>query len=111
MEDRLGQNLRRLRQERGLTQERLSELSGVAQPTISGIESGGRGWRGETVVSLALALGIDLEDLFLCQETRERLSSTDLVAGLEAEDIDTIRRLADSLRERSISRQRGRTSA
>lgn len=110
MKERLGRNLLRFRKERGLTQDRLCELSGVAQPTISGIEHGGRGWHGETAIALALGLGVDIEELFLRQETRDLLGSSNLLAGLDEDDIDTIRRLADSLRERHRSRQRGRSS-
>lgn len=60
----LGRRIRRLREEQGLTQTRLAELSGLAQSAIAMIESGARA--NPTVVSLrhiAGALGISLPEL------------------------------------------------
>lgn len=54
----VGRNVLRIRQEKGLTQERLAELSGHSQQYISGLE---RGRRNPTVVSIyeiAQALGV-----------------------------------------------------
>lgn len=54
----VGRNVRRIRLEKGLTQERFAELSGFTQQYLSGLE---RGRRNPTVVSLfelATALGV-----------------------------------------------------
>ena len=54
----VGRNVKRVRQEKGLTQEQLAELSGFSQQYISGLE---QGQRNPTVVSLyelATALGV-----------------------------------------------------
>jgi len=59
----VGQNVRRIRQKRGLTQEQFAEVSGFAQQYISDLE---RGRRNPTVVSLyelATALGVTPVDL------------------------------------------------
>ena len=59
----VGRNVVRIRQEKGLTQERLAELSGHSQQYISGLE---RGRRNPTVVSvyeIAQALGVTHLDL------------------------------------------------
>lgn len=58
-------NLREARQDRKLTQERLAELSGVDQTTISNLEVGriqSPAW--ETVCRLARVLDIPPEELF-----------------------------------------------
>jgi len=57
--------LKDARIERGYTQERLAEMSGVDQTTISAIEVGkNRNPSWETVVRLARALMVAPEDLF-----------------------------------------------
>ena len=59
----VGRNVRRIRLEKGLTQEELAERAGVSQFYISLLETGGRN---PTVVSLwelAQALGVSHVDL------------------------------------------------
>ncbi|QGM99892.1 helix-turn-helix transcriptional regulator (plasmid) [Methylocystis parvus] len=55
----VGRNVRRIRLEKGLTQEEFAEKSGFTQQYLSGLE---RGTRNPTIVSLyeiALALGVE----------------------------------------------------
>ena len=61
---RLGEGLRRLRRERGLTQRELADLAGVTPAAISQAESGRRGLSLETLVPMCESLGIGLDDLF-----------------------------------------------
>ena len=59
----VGRNLKRIRVERGLTQEELTERSGFSQQYISDME---RGRRNPTIVSLwelAQAIGVTPVDL------------------------------------------------
>ena len=59
----VGRNVKRVRQEKGLTQEQLAELSGFSQQYISGLE---QGQRNPTIVSLyelATALGVSHVEL------------------------------------------------
>jgi transcriptional regulator with XRE-family HTH domain len=59
----VGRNVKRIRQEKGLTQEQLADLSGFSQQYISGLE---QGRRNPTVVShyeLATALGVSHMEL------------------------------------------------
>lgn len=51
-------DLRKLRAERGLTQEELARLSGVSRPAIHRIENGQQAPRRGTVKKLAQALGV-----------------------------------------------------
>jgi len=55
----VGRNFARLRQERGLTQEQVEELSGFSQQYLSGLERGRRNPTIITLYELAQALGVD----------------------------------------------------
>ncbi|MDT0684035.1 MULTISPECIES: helix-turn-helix domain-containing protein [Roseobacteraceae] len=59
----VGRNFARLRQERGLTQEQVEELSGFSQQYLSGLERGRRNPTIITLYELAQALGVDHLDL------------------------------------------------
>jgi transcriptional regulator with XRE-family HTH domain len=54
----VGQNFKRIRLKRGLTQEQFAELSGFNQQYLSGLEQGRRNPTVETVYELAKALGV-----------------------------------------------------
>ena len=55
----VGENVKRVRQARGLTQEQLADLSGFSQQYISGLEQGRRNPTIVTIYELAGALGVD----------------------------------------------------
>ncbi len=59
-----GLRLMQLRKERKMSQETLSELSGLNRPYISGIEQGKRNVSLEVIESLAKALEIQIKDFF-----------------------------------------------
>jgi transcriptional regulator with XRE-family HTH domain len=64
----VGQNLRRIRDSKKLTQEQLAEISGFSQQYLSGLE---RGRRNPTVVTLyELALALDVSYLDLLRPAR-----------------------------------------
>jgi transcriptional regulator with XRE-family HTH domain len=54
----VGRNVKRIRQEKGLTQEQLAELSGFSQQYISGLEQGRRNPTVVSLYELATALGV-----------------------------------------------------
>ena len=56
--DYIGPVLRQLRMEKGLTQDQLSEMVGVASPFISMLESGHKYPNLEMIFKLAGALGV-----------------------------------------------------
>jgi len=59
----VGRNVRRIRLEKGLTQEKFAEQSGFTQQYMSGLE---RGRRNPTIVSLyEIALALEVEHLAL----------------------------------------------
>jgi transcriptional regulator with XRE-family HTH domain len=58
-----GMRLRKLRKELALSQQDLERTSGVAQHTISALESGKRGARPSTIRKLAASLGVEPREL------------------------------------------------
>jgi len=56
---KFGENLRRLREERGISQEQLANAAGLHRTHISLIERDRRSVRLETLERLAIALGIE----------------------------------------------------
>jgi len=54
----VGDNVCRIRKEKGLTQEQLSELSGLSQQYISDLERGKRNPTIVTIYELAMALKV-----------------------------------------------------
>ena len=55
----VGDNVRRIRLRKGLTQEQFAELSGFSQQYISGLEQGERNPTVVTLYELANALGMN----------------------------------------------------
>lgn len=60
---RLGEGLKRVRAERGLTQAQMAELAHVTPAAVSQAETGRRGFSLDTLVALVDALGLGLDDL------------------------------------------------
>ena len=54
----VGDNVKRIRQRKGLTQEEFAEISGYSQQYLSGLEKGKRNPTVITVFELATALGV-----------------------------------------------------
>ena len=59
----VGRNIRRLRKERGLTQEQLADQAGMAMRYLSGVERGEENPTLRFLAKLADALGVPLADL------------------------------------------------
>ncbi len=59
----VGDNVRRIRQKKGLTQEQFAEISGFSQQYLSGLERGRRNPTIVTIYELAQALGVSHIDL------------------------------------------------
>jgi len=57
-------NVRRLRKERGLTQERLAEQAGLHMTDIARIETQGRDPGVKVIVRIARGLGVPTAELF-----------------------------------------------
>lgn len=80
---RTGENVRRYRLEKKLTQEALAELVDVNASAITRIESGERGVSVPTLIALAKALGVSC-DALLCKEdapSRHRANIHSVLSG------------------------------
>lgn len=70
--DRIGGNVRKIRMEKGLTQERLAEETELSLTAIQKVETGQSGSRLETLIRIAVALGVSLNILVDVSENEER---------------------------------------
>lgn len=59
-----GERIRTLRQNRGLSQERLAELAGVHRTYLSSLERGERNVSLDNIYAIAEALGVSPAELF-----------------------------------------------
>lgn len=59
----VGGNLKRIREDRGLTQQQLADLVAVSKPMICRVERGTKNLTVQLATQLAEALGCDLDDL------------------------------------------------
>ncbi len=60
----ISKNIKKLRKEKGLSQDRLSKMADIAHPTIIKIESGAiQSPTVETAQKIARALGVSIDDL------------------------------------------------
>ncbi len=60
---RIGSSIRRNRQEKGLTQEKLAEAAGLSLKMVQKLEGGREGFRMETVIRAARALDVSIGSL------------------------------------------------
>jgi transcriptional regulator with XRE-family HTH domain len=71
----VGQNVRRIRLEKRLTQEQFCDLSGFSQQYVSGLETGRRNPTIVTIYELAKALGVSHLDLLQPPLQRQKRGS------------------------------------
>lgn len=61
-------NIKTLRLKKNMTQEKLSEISGVSRAIIAALESGARtNTSTDTLYKIAQALDVDISDIFLSE--------------------------------------------
>ncbi|CDA90549.1 prophage LambdaSa1 transcriptional regulator Cro/CI family [Firmicutes bacterium CAG:238] len=59
-------NIKEIREKKGMTQEKLSQISGVSRAIIAGLESGARAnTQTDTLLKIAKALEVEVSDIFL----------------------------------------------
>jgi len=95
-----GQHVRALRRARGVTQDRLAELSKLSADTIRRLEHGAFSPSLETLNKLCGGLGISLTtlfDSFELNDGRERKLLVDLVASRSVREVEMITRVVRTL--------------
>lgn len=70
--DKIGENVRKIRMEKGLTQERLAEEAELSLTSVQKMETGQSGARLETLIRIALVLGASLDILTGITEKDEK---------------------------------------
>ena len=71
---RIGSNIRRLRREKQMTQERLAEASGLSLKMIQKLEVGQERFRMETFIRIAITLDVSLDVLADMRKVDKRLT-------------------------------------
>lgn len=85
----LGKRIKELRTERKLTQEKLSEMVGFGQRTLSKLERGKTFITAEHLAKLLTALDIGIEDLFNFGYLQEKeIIKKELVDAIQNEKVD-----------------------
>ena len=77
----LAANLRRLREERGLSQHRMAKLAGVPRPTWASLESGSANPTLQVLTRVAGALQVSIEELIGAPRTACRLFRANEISG------------------------------
>ena len=78
----LGKKIKRIRQNRGLTQEQLAEIVDISQRTLSGIETGENFVTAETLDKILAALNTTSDELFAVEHLK---SSSDLIKEISSD--------------------------
>ena len=83
----VGQNIRRIRQERSLTQEELALMSGLSQGYVNQLESGKRKFTQKTLTVIADALSLQLSIFFTEEEEPKVKEQTEYVKRPAAREV------------------------
>jgi transcriptional regulator with XRE-family HTH domain len=104
--------LRKTRKPKPLSQEKLAELAGVHHTYIGAIERGEKNVTLETLLRVAQALGVSIEDLLPLPNTSGQERIAEIGALLEKSDPEFVEIIADFLRRvdewRGLRRRRSR---
>ena len=79
----LGKNIQKFRKQRKMTQERLSELVGIDPKNISRIENGNNYPSPENLSAIALALNIEIYELFIFNEISYEFMRDEIYKSLD----------------------------
>ena len=85
----VGNNVKQLRQRRGLSQEGLAEKASVSRSTIQAVEKG-KNIELEHILNIAVALNINPANLFLTEEERHEVTYQ---AKLFWDEINALRKI------------------
>lgn len=93
----LGNNVRQLREARGLTQQQMSKMAGVPRPTWANLESGGANPTLAVVVKVANALQTSVEELIGPPRTSARFYTASSLPVRKRGDVMVRKLLPESI--------------
>jgi transcriptional regulator with XRE-family HTH domain len=96
----VGDRIRQLRKEQGLSQEKLGDKSDLHYTHIGSIERGEKNWSIDTLIKVAKGLNIEVADLFNfpIPPTQAKKIKKSLAEEINASSPETIKILSDLLR-------------
>jgi transcriptional regulator with XRE-family HTH domain len=101
---KIGQRLRELRLQSGMTQQTLAEKAGISVSFLSFLEKGDRKGSLQTYADLAKAFGIEISELFDEKSGKNNFpKSTDPFPQLSVAESDAVMQLVKTLRKRKKS--------
>ena len=90
-----GDNIKRLRLQKGMTQNKLAKLAGIAQPALWGIETSVKNPSVESIQRIADALNVPVGDLFSGPGEKIHTQADDNLTPKEKRFINDYRTLND----------------
>jgi len=96
----VGDRIRQLRKEQGLSQEKLGDKADLHYTHIGSIERGEKNWSIDTLIKVAKGLNIEVADLFNfpIPPTQAKKIKKSLAEEINASSPETIKILSDLLR-------------
>jgi XRE family transcriptional regulator, regulator of sulfur utilization len=93
----IGDQIRKLRRERGLSQEDLGYRSELHSTHIGAIERGEKNWSIDTLIKVAKGLNIEIADLFapFLSSTDSKLLKKSLIEGINTASPEALQMLLD----------------
>ena len=95
----VGENIKKIRKEKGLTQKELGKLCGMSEAQIGQYENGLRNPKMETLEKIANALDISYFELFDISETTKESNIQKITLNVEIKNIDEETKKAEKLIE------------
>ena len=95
----VGENLKKIRKEKGLTQKELGKLCGMSEAQIGQYENGLRNPKMETLEKIANALDISYFELLDISETTKESNIQKITLNVEIKNIDEETKKAEKLIE------------
>lgn len=97
---KLGERIKKIRKEKNISQEYISLQTGISMNTISCIELGKTSAKIDTINKIAKTLGIELNDLFLCEQKISKdknnsLNITEKLSNLSQKELTKLNKIID----------------
>lgn len=95
----IGDRIRQIRRQRGLTQDQVAEAAGIDSKSLSRIECNRFNPAIDTLQNLAVALNVEIQDFFLNDPSSPRQLRAFLFETISAASDQEIIRIAEAIRK------------